>query len=98
MSVYDPKGTYSQNAGVTMTSIFENTNHPVIIHLLHDETLTQDNRQKFLNTAVKYSQQILFHDVSSYRDKIKNAVENYLYGWTIEFLYRIYLKLTGLFI
>ena len=39
-----------------MTSIFENTKSKVIIHLLHDDTLTEDNRKKFIRTAEKYSQ------------------------------------------
>ncbi|MBQ3695322.1 MAG: hypothetical protein IJQ77_07865, partial [Synergistaceae bacterium] len=56
MLVYDPQGTYSQHAGVVMTSIFENTQSKVIVHILHDETLTQDNRQKLIRTAGKYSQ------------------------------------------
>ena len=64
LAVHDPSGTYSQHAGVTMTSIFENTSSPVTIHLLHDDTLTQENREKFIKTAQKYSQEIEFIDIS----------------------------------
>ena len=35
LAVYDPTGTYSQHAGVVMTSIFENTKSPVVVHVLH---------------------------------------------------------------
>ena len=45
LAVYDPKGTYSQHAGVVMTSIFENTQSPVGVHILHDETLTEDSSE-----------------------------------------------------
>ena len=58
LAVYDPKGTYSQHAGVVMTSIFENTQSPVVVHILHDETLTEDNRKKFIRTAEKYGQTV----------------------------------------
>ena len=70
LSVYDPKGTYSQHAGVVMTSIFENTQSPVCVYILHDETLTQDNRQKFLRTAEKYNQEINLIDVTEYAKQI----------------------------
>ncbi|MBQ3585446.1 MAG: glycosyltransferase family 8 protein [Synergistaceae bacterium] len=66
LAVYDPKGTYSQHAGVVMTSIFENTKSKVTVHILHDNTLTEDNRQKFIRTAEKYSQGIELHDVTEY--------------------------------
>ena len=58
LAVYDPSGTYSQHAGVVITSIFENTHSKVIVHILHDDTLTQDNRQKLIRTAEKYSQSV----------------------------------------
>ena len=63
LAVYDPSGSYSQHAGVVMTSIFENTKSKVVIHILHDDTLTDENRQKFIRTAEKYSQGLELHDV-----------------------------------
>ena len=61
-----------------MVSIFENTSHPVTVHIFHDDTLTDDNRQKFLRTAEKYSQQVNLIDVSFYRDKIKKSIGAFL--------------------
>ena len=46
-----------------MASIFETTNLAVTIHILHDETLTDDNRENFSELAEKYNQQVEFHDV-----------------------------------
>ena len=91
LSVYDPKGTYSQHAGVVMTSIFENTRNPVIIYLLHDETLTNDNRQKFLRTAEKYNQSIEFIDVSSRRDALPKNIKQFFYKMysSVAVLYRL---------
>ena len=69
--ISDPKGTYSQHAGVVMTSIFENTHSKITVHIIHDDTLTKDNRRKFIRTAEKYSQRVEFHDVTEYRPLIE---------------------------
>ena len=65
LAVHDPRGTYSQHAGVVMASIFENTRSPVCVHVLHDETLTDGNRKKLQQAATEYGQQADFLDVSS---------------------------------
>ena len=70
LAVYDPKGTYSQHAGVVMTSIFENTQSPVCVHILHDESLSGENREKFLSLAERYAQNVVFHDMSEYVKKL----------------------------
>ena len=63
LSLYDKNGTYSKFTGTTMLSIFENTSSPVTIHILHDKTLTQDNREKFIYIAGRYSQAVKFYNV-----------------------------------
>ena len=55
-----------------MTSIFENTHSKVTVHILHDDTLTDDNRRKFLRTAEKYSQGIELHDVNRLKDALNS--------------------------
>ena len=65
LAVYDPRGTYSRHAGVVMASIFENTRSPVCVHILHDETLSGDNREKFRHTAAGYGQQVHFADAAA---------------------------------
>ena len=90
LAVYDPSGTYSQHAGVVMTSIFENTHSKVTVHILHDDTLTQDNRQKFIRTAEKYSQSVEFHDVTGYREHFDKGVADFANSksYTIGALFR----------
>ena len=92
LSIYDPKGTYARHAGVVMTSIFENTKSPVCIYILHDETLTQDNRKKLLRTAEKYNQEIIFADVSSNRDKLSKKIKSFFYKMysSVAVLYRLF--------
>ena len=90
LAVYDPSGTYSQHAGVTMTSIFENTHSKVTVHILHDDTLTDDNRQKFIRTAEKYSQGIELHDVTEYREKVSKETVSSVTR-TLGTLYRLFI-------
>lgn len=73
LAVYDPKETYSRHAGVVMASIFENTRSPVCVHILHDETLTAENRHKLLATARQYGQEIDFVDVTEHRNRLDTA-------------------------
>jgi lipopolysaccharide biosynthesis glycosyltransferase len=70
LAVYDPQGTYSRHAGVLMTSIFEHTQSPVCIHVLHDNTLTADNRGRFSRTAERFNQKVRFVDVTNSFSKI----------------------------
>ena len=90
LAVYDPSGTYSQHAGVVMTSIFENTTSKVTVHILHDDTLTEDNRQKFIRTAEKYSQIVDFVDVTQKKTIMKGKGVDYATrSWSIGALYRL---------
>lgn len=59
----DPRGTYSRHAAATMASIFANTERPVCVHILHDGTLTAENRDKLELLAQNFGQRIAFEDV-----------------------------------
>lgn len=62
-AMYDKKGTFSKYVGTSMTSLLENTNQPLTLHLLHDSTLTEGNREKFEALAERYGQKICFYDM-----------------------------------
>ena len=51
--LYDKNGHYSKFTGTSILSMFENTNEDVTVHILHDNTLTQENRDKFIYIAGK---------------------------------------------
>lgn len=61
--LHDADGKYSKFIGASMASIFENTSAPVTIHILHDATLTNVNRDKFSYLAGRYGQHVIFHNV-----------------------------------
>ena len=80
--MYDKTGRYSKFTGTAMLSIFENHNPPpqrlpsITVHILHDNTLTQDNREKFIYLAGRYNQLVKFYNVEELcPDKISEIIE-----------------------
>ncbi len=73
-----------------MTSIFENTYSKVTVHILHDDTLTEDNRQRFILTAEKYSQEIDFIDITEHTQRLGDKLKKISEYWTVGTLYRIF--------
>lgn len=75
-AIYDKNGRYSKFTGTSMLSMFENSHAEVTVHLLHDNTLTQDNRDKFSCIAKSYGQIIKFYNVEEIcAAEIKNIEE-----------------------
>lgn len=46
LAIHDQKGSYSRHAGVLIASILRNTKETVCFHIMHDETLSDENRKK----------------------------------------------------
>lgn len=68
-ALYDKSGHFSKFTGTTMLSLFDNhtsqKNTPSItVHILHDNTLTQENRDKFVYLAARYNQLVKFYNVA----------------------------------
>lgn len=90
LAVYDPKGTYSQHAGIVMISLFEKTRSPVMVHVLHDDTLTGENRRRFLETAEQYGQKVNLVDVSEHIGRFDpRIIESVRNACSIGTLYRL---------
>lgn len=64
LGLHDPRGTYCRHAGVLLTSLFGHTASPVHVSILHDSTLTEDNRARLRRTGERYGQTIDLIDVS----------------------------------
>ena len=62
-ALYDKTGRYSKFTGTAMLSIFENTTSEVTVHILHDNTLPAENRDKFIYIAGRYGQTVKFYNV-----------------------------------
>lgn len=88
----DPQGTYSCHAAVVMVTIFERTKSPVCIHILHDETLTENNRALLRETAESFGQTIAFHDVSSRVESIGDVAVELSRHWSRGALFRFFIQ------
>ena len=65
-ALFDKSGRYSKFVGTTMCSIFENCAllpPSITIHILHDNTLSTENRDKFSYLAGRYNQLVEFYNV-----------------------------------
>ena len=73
-SLYDETKSFSKFAGTTMLSLFENISKPfpfITVHILHDNTLTNYNRDKFSYLVGSYNQLVKFYNVEKlFADKI----------------------------
>lgn len=65
----DNDGSYSRHAAVTIASILSNTGSPVRFNVLHDSTLTPENREKLHELCSRYDQTINFIDIGGLIDK-----------------------------
>ena len=63
--LHDASGGYSKYAGTALCSLFEHTKAGVGIHLIHDETLSAENHQRFLDLTNGYRQKIFFYKIPS---------------------------------
>lgn len=62
-AIHDSDGSYAKFIGTSMDSILENTTAPVAFHILHDDTLTALNREKFQQLVDYYGATVAFYDL-----------------------------------
>lgn len=86
--LYDKYGTYSVWVGTAMQSVIEHTDAAVTFHILHDDTLTEDNRQKLIQVAKSGGQKIRFHHFDS---SMFSGVEGMMGHFTIGSMFRLLL-------
>ncbi|WP_334072998.1 MULTISPECIES: glycosyltransferase family 8 protein [Paenibacillus] len=90
LAFQDKDGQYAEHAGVVLASIFHNTKSAVNVHILHDETLSEDNRQKLFELATAFNQTIQFYPVAIPED-LRQVMENVasVNVWTTACMYRL---------
>ena len=62
-TLMDKEGKYSKLTGTSICSLFINTRKKVTIHIFHDGSINQENRDKFNLLAQKFQQKIVFYNV-----------------------------------
>lgn len=72
-AVSDKKGTYTKLIGTSMCSVFANTREWVTVHILHDNSLSDDNRKNLMKLVRSYGQQLIFHNFEkNYKQRIED--------------------------
>lgn len=61
--LHDKNGDYSRHLSVVIVSILKNTTQEVTFHLLHDESLTEENKNKLTLLCEKFAVNIIFHRI-----------------------------------
>lgn len=59
--LHDRTGDYSVWVGVAMQSVIEHTSAPICFHILHDDTLTELNRNRLTQVATQSGNRVIFH-------------------------------------
>jgi lipopolysaccharide biosynthesis glycosyltransferase len=63
LALHDPTGNYYCNVGATLASTFSRTSSPVCAHILHDDTLSADNKNKLQLVAQRWGKEIRFYQI-----------------------------------
>lgn len=79
--LHDKTGNYSMWVGVVMQSVIEHTGAPICFHILHDDTLSDSNRDKLIQVATQNGDRIQFHNLGdAFGDSLKEKMGRYTIG------------------
>lgn len=86
--LHDKDGHYSVWVGTVMQSILEHTDSRICFHILHDETVSEENNRKLKQVAHQKGDSIQFHfiDISIFDD-----VKERLHTFTVGTMFRLML-------
>lgn len=103
LTINDRDGSYTEHAGVVLASIFSNTQQTINVHIVHDDSLSDENKLRLTQLVDAFHHNIFFYHVAIPGDFLEVAAGvNKIDYWTIASMYRLLLprlfRLTGLFI
>lgn len=87
-SLYDLLGTYSKYEAVAICSLLETTKENVTVYILHDETLSKTNKNKFIRLVESYKQRLVFLPI---QQCILNDYKHQAKQFTIGTLFRFFI-------
>lgn len=86
--LHDKDGHYSVWVGTVMQSILEHTDSRICFHILHDETVSEENKRKLQQVAHKKGDSIQFHFIDT---SIFDDVKERLHRFTVGTMFRLML-------
>ena len=79
--LHDKDGHYSVWVGTAMQSILEHTDSKICFHILHDETVSEENKRKLKQVAHQKGDVIEFHQIDSAEfECIKDRTQGFTIG------------------
>ena len=60
---HDENGQFASHAGAMLASLFSRTEQPVCAHVLHNGSVTPENRAKLKSIAEKFGKEMRFNQV-----------------------------------
>ena len=86
--LHDKDGHYSVWVGTVMQSILEHTDSRICFHILHDETVSEENKRKLKQVANQKGDSIQFHFIDT---SIFDDVKERLHRFTVGTMFRLML-------
>ena len=86
--LHDKDGHYSVWVGTVMQSILEHTDSKLCFHILHDETVSEENKRKLQQVAHQKGDSIQFHFIDT---AIFDDVKERLHRFTVGTMFRLIL-------
>lgn len=83
--LHDKDGHYSVWVGTAMQSIIDHTDSKLCFHILHDETVSEENKRKLKQVAHQKGDFIEFHEIDSAEFE---CIKNRTHGFTIGTMFR----------
>ena len=83
--LHDKDGHYSVWVGTAMQSILEHTDSRICFHILHDETVSEENKRRLKQVANQKGDFIEFHEIDSAEFE---CIKNRTHGFTIGTMFR----------
>ncbi|MFM9278495.1 glycosyltransferase [Paenibacillus jiagnxiensis] len=92
LTLNDRDGKYAKHAAVVLASIFSNVKQTINVHILHDETLTEEGRLKLAQLAKGFHHYIFFYHVTVPEDMLQASAQVHkIDHWTKASMYRLLL-------
>lgn len=86
--LHDKDGHYSVWVGTAMQSIIDHTNSKLCFHILHDETVSEENKRRLKQVANQKGDSIQFHFIDT---SIFDDVKERLHRFTVGTMFRLML-------
>ncbi|ULO07681.1 glycosyltransferase family 8 protein [Paenibacillus sp. 19GGS1-52] len=94
LTINDKDGSYTEHAGVVLASIFSNTQQMINVHIVHDDSLSEENKSKLTQLVDVFHHNIFFYHVTVPGDMQEVAAGVYKIDyWTMASMYRLLLPI-----